>query len=357
MAALPGPFKNSIKGSCVNTFATQEPINYHQASLSRSRLQSFSQAIIKSKHQGLTAILSYVILVTKNPILEQKVIFWHKGYRKWTNWLTVNKLKEVLPWGTHPQRWDTGERTEVRRAEAIALCSGSIETKQLESFRNLYITGFFLETQTAQKKKKNPNLYSEEQDLRESHLKTRELRLSEGEIGDRELGTSGETSDWKDFLEGRRANEMVRAETLDRRRGEADIFLSWFWAAPLCALKLLARAARRSHLFEKSKLPLLQSAAPKSALERRLLYNPSFAWNAESALDLEKSAIHCNALRLRSFKFFELMKCMICNLVLAPFIHFFDWARPSIPPKKLSVIPVQIIWKLLNFINSILSHG
>lgn len=64
--------------------------------------------------------------------------------------------------------------------------------------------------------------------MRESHLKTRELRLSEGEIGDRELGTSGETSDWKDFLEGRRANEMVRAETLDRRRGEADIFLSWF---------------------------------------------------------------------------------------------------------------------------------
>ena len=55
-----------------------------------------------------------------------------------------------------------------------------------------------------------------------------EMRLLGDEICEHEFDVDGGISNWIRFLEGLRAIEMVRAETLDRsRRGEADIFLSF----------------------------------------------------------------------------------------------------------------------------------
>lgn len=42
------------------------------------------------------------------------------------------------PCGTNPHRWDSAARTERRRAEAIALWRGSIDTKQCELTGNLH---------------------------------------------------------------------------------------------------------------------------------------------------------------------------------------------------------------------------
>lgn len=52
-----------------------------------------------------------------------------------------NRGVEMVPWGIKPQLWDSAERIELRRAEAMALCNGSIDPKQRKFKGNLSRSG------------------------------------------------------------------------------------------------------------------------------------------------------------------------------------------------------------------------
>lgn len=52
------------------------------------------------------------------------------AYERWSS------VRE-RPWGTKPQLWESVEISDCKRAEAIALCDGNIDIKQLNSTGNL----------------------------------------------------------------------------------------------------------------------------------------------------------------------------------------------------------------------------